>query len=111
VKTAGREVKEGASAAGSELKEGVKGDKPLHHAVSDAGTEAKRAGEDVSKDAERGASDAKREDRMKNGTMLDATKAAFEQAGANIARTFDDATTKAERASDDAEKKADRETS
>merc|ERR1712063_180307 len=81
VKTAGREVKEGASAAGSELKEGVTGDKPLHHAISDAGTEAKRASEDVSKDAERTAADAKREDRMKNGTMGDATKAAFEQAG------------------------------
>lgn len=76
--------------------------------MRDAGTEAKRAGIDASTEADRGASDAKREDRMKNGGVVDATKAAFEQASANIARTFDDATTKAERASDDAEREADR---
>ncbi len=98
----------GASAAASELKEGITGDKALSHAVVDAGTEARRAADDVATEAERGAEDAKRENRMENGTMLDSASAYVEQAGANISRSMEDADKAAERTQEDADTKATR---
>ena len=45
--TTAQQAKEGASAAASQAKKGVTGDKPLGNAVSDAGTEAGGAADDV----------------------------------------------------------------
>ena len=106
--TTAQQAKEGASAAASEIKQGVTGDKALGHAVSDAGTEASRAADDVSTEAQRGAEDAKREERMQSGGVLDSASAYVEQAGADISRAVQDATTSAERAGDDADTKAER---
>ena len=113
VKSTAQHAKEGASAAAGEVKKGVSSDhnKSMGSAISDAGTEAKRAAEDTGKEVGRGADDAEREDRMKNGSMLDSASAYVEQAGASVSRAFEDATTSAERAGDDAETKADRATS